>query len=285
MAQRKETLSKGTGLRRTEKPVSTASKPLTRVSTPREISLVLRSTVREAEKAPNSRKSSDIARSSTQCSFHPAHHLKSSSAIHSPPSSSQTISARIQALERSNATLTAQLYAEKAKNVELEIVVKECMEKLTETMGLLGLNLESQRGQEGRKSVNLKIKPADKPPGRAMSADTSPDSLPPPHPLLLLTTSLSQQLQHRQSLFSSLFLSLQHLSAFISRFTQLIHATKTGTLGQLLRMGMKLSKENGVGSVEEGIDRVEKARRELGVIEAQLIDWYADFTANKCVIS
>ena len=164
-------------------------------------------------------------------------------------------------------------------------MVKECMEKLTETMGLLGLSLESQRGQEGRKSVNLKIKPADKPQDRAMSADTSPNLLPSPHPLLLMTTSLTQQLQHRQSLFPTLFLSLQHLSAFISRLTQLIHATKTGTLGQLLRMGMKVSKENGVGSVEEGIGRVEKARRELGVIEAQLIDWYADFTANKCVIS
>lgn len=283
MAQRKETLCKGTGLRRTEKPTNTASKPITRVSTPREISLVLRNTVRETEKPANSRKSSDLARSSTQYSLHPANHLKSNSAIHSPASSSQTISARIQALERSNATLTAQLYAEKAKNVELEIVVKECMGKLTETMGLLGLSLDSWRGQEGRKSVNLKIKPADKPPGRAMSADTSSISL--PHPFLLMTTSLTQQLQHRQTLLSTLFLSLQHLSTFISRLTQLIHATKTGTLGQLLRMGIKLSKENGVGSVEEGIGRVEKARRELGVIEAQLIDWYADFTANKCVIS
>lgn len=287
MAQRRQVLSgtkegKTLGVRRGETGESLVSKPLTRVSTPREVSLILRNTFRDLDKPVNSYKHSDLVRSSTQCSFHPTH-VKASSAVHSPPPSSQTVSARIQALERSNAALTAQLYAEKAKNVELEIVVKECMEKLAEWQSALGDTGETSRALPVRKSVNLKLRPADKPPSRAMSADIRPSDC--PHPLLQLTNSLSLQLHQHQSLLSSLFLSLHHLSAFISRLTQLIHATKAGYLAQFLRSGGDHIKENDIGSVEEGKSRIEKARRELAVIEAQLVDWYADFTANKCAIS
>lgn len=261
---------------------NTASKPLTRVSTPREVSLLLRTSIRDLEKPVTSRKSSDLGRSSTQCSFHPTH-VKSSSAVHSPVSSSQTVAARIQALERSNAALTAQLYAEKMKNVELELVVKDCMEKLRELQGFLGGNWETSRTLAPRKSVNLKIKPAEKPQNRAVSADISPASS--PHPLLQLTHSLSLHFQQRENLLSSLFLSLHRLSTFISRLTLLIHATKVGSLAQVLRTGEDYARENDIWSLEEGKSRVEKARKELAVVETQLIDWYADFTANKCAIS
>ena len=286
MAHRKDTNAKGKLFKDDYKPEITRNRPLTRLSTPREVSLILKDALKSSEKVTTSRKGSDLARASTQCSLRPTHG-KTVSALHSPTAGVQTVSARLQVLERANETLTAQLYAERKKNFELESVIKYCLEKLQGVKTALGL--EQSSAQETKKSVSLRIKPVDKAPSRAVSADTSfHESVPEPSsvPLLQLVDSLSRNLGTHQSQLSSLFLSIHHLTSFTSRLSLLIQATKTGSLGHLLRSDQLHSHSGPTAqSISESQSKVEQARREMGEIEAQLIDWFAEYTANKCTIA